>query len=209
MGPKLAAAIMVGALVGLSLSTPVAASNKQGLYWGISVGQRFDYQLTDVSTVNGSTKTTGQSYYIIVNSLPDMPESVTRLSDLPEWSGYSTYFDNGTVWNEGYMTDVIPAGNWSLMTSLWSSWPSLNNPDIIDTQVLAGFNASYSVPNYAQSDFMAYQKSTGILYESRVELDYLHPYEHYAMEIRLVESSDWAVITVSAAVIVGELLSQL
>jgi len=202
---------MTVAMLGLLLVPPVAASNDQGLYWGFSAGQRFDYMVSSLTMVDNSTETTQKRYYVMVESLPEIQETIVTFHDLPSTPNCSTYCENGTEMEDpAYLWFVLPTGNWSLLISFWLSEHSVMEDDIIDTSALAGFNftdeGKKSISIYSE----IYQKSTGVLYNYLSILNYTGPpHPHYSrIAISLIESSNWTipVAAVGGAVAVGALI---
>ncbi|RDE11743.1 MAG: hypothetical protein C4K47_09385 [Candidatus Thorarchaeota archaeon] len=190
------AAVMVGSL----LAPPVAASNNQGLYWGFSAGQRVDYVVSSLNIADNSTETIEKRYYVVVESLPEIQETIVTLRDLPTTPNCSTYCENGTETEDpAYLWLVLPVGNWSLLISLWLSEQSVTEDNIIDTSTLAGFNFTDVGKKSISTYLEIYQKSTGVLYNYVSTLNYTGPpHPHYSsVEISLIDSSSWPIVPVA------------
>jgi len=124
----------------------VEGANSQGFEWAIEEGSRFDYtydlSVTRTTTTAETTTRTSTMYercYVVVNSLPSIPDVVTTTAQV--W--FSSYDDVSIYWANG--SDVypryiewaaVPIGNWPLFTSMAQS--QVEDPE---------YNTTYEITN--------------------------------------------------------------
>jgi hypothetical protein len=173
---------------------PVAAVSNQNLYWGFSIGQRFDYTL-HLEVINGTEylNLKDVDYYIVVKSLPAINDSVHSLGNLPSHPDFGCYYTNDTeVTPYSYIWLALPIGNWSLIIDLFLASPSsLTEDEIINTPTLAGFNFTMTSDNLTATSCEIYSKSTGALYtrQSIFQNVYHDIVFRHETRIDLIESS--------------------
>ncbi|MGY5878723.1 MAG: hypothetical protein RTV31_00675 [Candidatus Thorarchaeota archaeon] len=151
--------------------TSVSAFTNQNLHWGISVNQRFDYNVYYEFVMydeygymsSDVNKSTHDRVYHIVESLPMIANDIDNLTDIPTITSpeSSCYFENGTRMEHGYLWEVYPVGNWNLIIDLWLDYYDSNEMQIVDTQELVGQNFSSSEAGYS---LIIYNKINGVLH---------------------------------------------
>ena len=111
--------LLIIAILLLPSFTPhrCVTTTDQGLYWGIEVGDRFDFYFTRETFWN-EYETTTYDYYIIADSLPLLPDSIGG-RPLVTWRYYSSIED---YHERSIASDrlVFPIGNWTTWTDLFS-----------------------------------------------------------------------------------------
>ena len=150
--------------------TPVSAANNQGLHWGITVGSRFDYH----QYANFSIDETGpreKDFYVIIDSLPRIPDDINMTSDLPDLVGASQFYENGTQIEGSSGWSVLPVGNWSLIVGIWQSWDTNTTDynmtqDIISTPYIIGYNFTIFWRSGSDTFAQIYVRTTGVLHTS-------------------------------------------
>ena len=174
--------------------TPVEAASNQGLHWGVTIGSRFDYHRFAESVYE--TSPIEMEFYVIIDSLPSIADDINTMVDLPDFPGATQFYENGTEIEGSSGLLVFPVGNWSLIVSIWQSWPGYTTAenviqDIISTPYLIGYNftESWGSGNYTHAEI--YVRATGVLHTSysryidtEYELDYL-------TRISLLEGVTW------------------
>lgn len=121
-------------LLGFLLPTTAMAANDQGLYWGVSTGQQFNYNVHLVNYEGGlTTNSTDFAIVVEVTYLATIPDNLDNITDLV-LANTTMKFENGTDAtpsfglmlslltedNESFITQVIspiPIGNWTLYDS--------------------------------------------------------------------------------------------
>jgi hypothetical protein len=151
--------------------TPVSAANNQGLYWGVTIGSRFDYHKFAESAFFIGTSPREEDFYVIIDSLPRIPDDINMVSDLPDLVGASQFYENGTQIEGSSGWKVLPVGNWSLIIGIWEGWwsnqPEVNvTQDIIITPYLIGYNYTVSHESGTSTFAAIYVKTTGVLHTS-------------------------------------------
>jgi hypothetical protein len=172
--------------------TPVSAANNQGLYWGVTIGSRFDYHDFGEFTIQNQNETSPreENFYIIIDSLPSIPDDITAMRNLSRLVGASRFYENGTEIEGSSSWDVLPVGNWSLIVNIWegqwSNQPEENvTQDIINTPYLIGYN--FTVFHESGTDTLAdiYVRTTGVLHTSYIRI--VREYYDGLRRISLVE----------------------
>ena len=102
----------------------VTAANNQGLAWGIEPNDRFDYAVEVIYHSDTLDLNIGDEMYVIVNSLPAIPDDVNHFVQLAVYN-FTTYWSNGTTMDSLWYDVVhlipfyvLPIGNWSLIEEL-------------------------------------------------------------------------------------------
>lgn len=113
--------------------TPIAASD-YGLFWGIEPNQILAYRLLETITnqTQGMKVVEDVHLYLITNSVPDIPSSITTFSEVPILWG--TMLDQDMTIFTPFLSKLeiyppifppsskqrmaMPAGNWTMMTQL-------------------------------------------------------------------------------------------
>jgi hypothetical protein len=104
--------------------TPVSAANNQGLYWGVTIGSRFDYHDFGEFTIQNQNETSPRE---------EIPDDITAMRNLSRLVGASRFYENGTEIEGSSSWDVLPVGNWSLIVNIWEGQWS-NQPEENVTQ---------------------------------------------------------------------------
>ncbi len=160
----------------------VAAQNTQGLYWGVTEDTRIDYHYASKLPDYSSGSTTTQysedefDFYLVVNSLPDIPEYVSSPFLGIPIDAVSFYFSNDTTFNDpmgyGISTQfvIIPIGNWTLYTEFLRGF---DNPqfqiEIVEDVNIWGFRQDYEIGDeespywWNQQNEIEISKSDGVL----------------------------------------------
>ena len=104
--------LMFSLIIPILLTVPVRAANSQGLYWGVEVGDEFNY-----TWYNG---TTSYSVYARIDTLPTITNTVNESwTDAAILVGDITwFFENGTEIQHSMMFYAVALGNWDLLTQL-------------------------------------------------------------------------------------------
>jgi hypothetical protein len=125
------------ALLALSFATifivsPVAAATSQGLEWGISAGQQWNY---DITTVADGVTEIDDTMYFEVTGVDTIPNILTDWDSIPK-PEFDITWDNGTAlgWTAlifllyFYVTDTwaVPIGNYTLLGELYEAHPFYN-----------------------------------------------------------------------------------
>jgi hypothetical protein len=145
---------------------PAPTVTNQNLYWGFDIGQRFNYAY-HLEEVNGTEilQLKNVSFYIIVESIPAINDSISSPSELLNYPEYGCYFSNGTeITYLPYLWQAYPIGNWSMIIDFLWKPGALTEDEIIDTPTLAGYNITSASDDSVISSSEVYLKSTGALY---------------------------------------------
>ena len=150
-----------------------------GFYWGIEIGERFDYHMA--IRLPDSNKNKDLDYYVIVDELPSIDENIT---DIPQITGssennwnnlYSFYLMNNTkIASQTNISDDIrrnlywsafPVGNWSLINDffLMPTNNSLFEVQTIDTAVEWGYRLTIVMFGITDTETVRYSKENGAL----------------------------------------------
>ncbi len=113
--------------------TPVSAANNRGLHWGVTVGSRFDYHEYRNSTLGDSSEAEEKDFYVIIDSLPSIPDDINATRDLPDSPSATHFHENGTQIEGPSSWSVLPVGNWSVIIGIWEGRWS-NQPELNVTQ---------------------------------------------------------------------------
>ena len=185
-------------------TSSVAAVTNQNLSWGISVGQRIDYDnYREISYFN-DTRFNDYSiiwdfrFYNIVENLPAIDNDIDTRGELPTTPNRTCYYENGTETPLPYLWYVIPIGNWDLIIDLWIG-SGVNESEIVDTPQFVGYNCTWSWDDGNTTHIYTeiYSRSTGVLHTYKTYT----PGENMFMlrEIVLIPSDDIPVIYILAA----------
>ncbi len=195
--------IAVALAVAICTSSVVAVTN-QNLSWGISVGQRLDYDYYREYSYFNDTRFDDYSiirdfrFYNIVGNLPVISDDIDIRGELPTTPNRTCYYENGTETSYPYLWYVIPIGNWDLIIDLWIG-TGVNESEIIDTPQFVGYNATWSWDDGNTTHIYAeiYSRSTGVLHTYQTYI----PSENSIMqtEIVLIPNDDNPVIYILAA----------
>ncbi len=139
------------------LPTFGSAYTNHDLSWGVEEGDRSDY--TYSSTYTWEDKT--ENVYVIVDSLPDIPENVTSIMNITLYVGSSgqliLYHENGTYYEAFFWAYLYlkgyPIGNWSLVESfMFPTSTNTSTPGLISTDTEWGYSRSYYTLGLASMD---------------------------------------------------------
>ncbi len=160
----------------LSLTIPrVQAINSQGLEWGVESNTRIDYTMSVEDSENNVSFVKG--LYIVVNTLPELPEKATNFSSLiingGEYLDY--YWENNSHAEAEEDLSVLPIGNWSLIQELID--PSLSvlgeGLQYIVTGTDWGYTYSSEDAQYTYLVTNIWSKSDGALNKFSLDLRYI------------------------------------
>jgi len=106
---------------------------EHGLYWGVSIGDRLDFEVTNTlvdAMVTIYSEDSGNAYFLVTNT-PTIPETISSIYDVPYIDG-TIWWENGTEWN--YLESpiapgafVVPLGNVDLYIEAWSEMAYTTN----------------------------------------------------------------------------------
>ncbi|MFW9913496.1 MAG: hypothetical protein ACFFEU_13545 [Candidatus Thorarchaeota archaeon] len=194
MSKNLSSGLMTLLFVLLFVVTPVSAASNQGLHWGITVGSRFDYHEYTNFTIQDSPEE--RDFYVIIDSLPSIPDDINATSDLPNSPSATHFHENGTQIEGPSTWSALPVGNWSVIIGIWEGWwsnqPELNvTQDIINTPHLIGYN--YTVLSRSGLDTCAeiYVRTTGVLHTLYLRSTWTDGGLIFLRSISLVEGVTW------------------
>lgn len=137
---------------GFFLTTPVSATNIQGLEWGVEVGDEF-YFIFEFHYPEFSSTTPRDGIevvYMKIGGLPEIINNITSYKQLYGWT-YHFYWVNGSMIPSTstyypYFFMIFPIGNWSYLTDLYLEFHAILPDELIDTPSSWGFNSCYSWP---------------------------------------------------------------
>ncbi|RDE13800.1 MAG: hypothetical protein C4K47_05640 [Candidatus Thorarchaeota archaeon] len=149
----------VASVLTLVLLTPQAsAANAQGLYWGVETGDTIDYKVFNHWSLPNPFATMNESFYILVNAVPTIPERVANVLDIP-LPNVTLYWKNGSdMGPSGILPSVVPSpsiipsleilpvGNWSLMTTVILDPQLTHGVEIINNESMWGGHATGEGP---------------------------------------------------------------
>ena len=177
----------------------------QNFSWGISVGQRIDYDNYREIAYFNDTRFDDYSiiwdfrFYNIIESLPAISNDIDSIGEILHKVNITSYYENGTETSYPFLFYVLPIGNWDLIIDLWLDQPSINESNIIDTPEFVGYNCTWSWDDGNTTHIYTeiYSRSTGVL----------HTYKSYTpgensfmlREMVLIPSDDIPVIYILAA----------
>ncbi|MGY5878721.1 MAG: hypothetical protein RTV31_00665 [Candidatus Thorarchaeota archaeon] len=146
-------------------TSSVAAANNQNLAWGISVGQRLDYNYHSETQHYNETDIKDVNFYNIIESLPAISDDIDTLGEFPSTPSRTCYYSNGTETTYPYIWYAVPIGNWDLVIDLWELHPGINESHIIDTPEVVGYNSTWSWDGGNTTYIYAelYSRSTGVI----------------------------------------------
>ncbi|NWF97207.1 MAG: hypothetical protein HXY34_13805 [Candidatus Thorarchaeota archaeon] len=164
--------LLVAALAGMVLMTPVAAATSQGLAWGVKLNDQFNFDMV-VNDVTGDDDV-DEIIYLRVNTAPDViPNIITNWTEIPDVD-LDFKWVNGT--DMGFsvliflflalvgMKFAVPIGNFTLMTQLITSIPDYSeNITIINDYYYWGMKFSGSFLSNKLEVTGSYLKSDGFL----------------------------------------------
>ncbi|MFX1260452.1 MAG: hypothetical protein ACFFAZ_00050 [Promethearchaeota archaeon] len=149
-----------------------------GFYWGIEIGDRFDYHME--LRLPDSSKNKALDYYVVVDDLPSIDENITDIpqitGDVYDWNNYhSFYLMNDTrITSQTNISDdlrqtlhwrAFPVGNWSLVNDLFliPKNNSLFEVQTFDTAADWGYSITGIVFGITVTETGRYSKETGAL----------------------------------------------
>ena len=158
-------------------STTSTSTSSHNLYWGVDVGDRFDFTVSNTMTSELqdelyflSDLESGTAYYIVEN-LPVIPSDVRYLFQVQGVIG-TVYWNNGSEWGPDISSlssvFVLPIGDWEFLTPLITA----QNPEvqIIDAASYWGFRQGSSMLNYSLRGLVLYEKNSGWLSQYLIEI---------------------------------------
>ena len=169
------------ALLALSFATlfivsPVAAATSQGLEWGFSVGQQWNYDITSVS--DGVTAM-DDTMYFEVTGIDTIPNILTNWTLMPKPT-FDITWDNGTDlgWSAlifilyFYVSDTwaVPIGNYTLLGELYEAHPFYNGT-VYNSGIYWGMDLTDSAFGSTVSIHIDYLKDDGLLAHWNVVTD--------------------------------------
>lgn len=191
--------IAVTLAIAICTSSVVAVTN-QNLSWGISVGQRIDYDFYREVRNYNETEIWDFRFYNIIEDLPVIADDIDSWGEFPTTPNRTCYYENGTEPTFPYIWYALPIGNWDMVIDLWLDYSSINESNIIDTPQLVGYNCTWSWDDGNTTYIYAeiYSKSTGVLHTLQ---QYSPVSENFitSLEIVLIPSNDIPVIYILVA----------
>ncbi|MFW9966401.1 MAG: hypothetical protein ACFFEA_04540 [Candidatus Thorarchaeota archaeon] len=193
--------------------TPVSAANNQGLHWGVTIGSRFDYHKSaELVLGRPDPSPTEEDFYVIIDSLPSIPDDINKTGDLPRLLGATQFYENGTEIEGSSGWNVLPVGNWSLIVSMWQSWHTNTTEynvtqDIIITPHLIGYNFTVSDESITSTFADIYVRTTGVLHTSYTRVIDAEIGYDGLIRISLVEGVAWPFPLDSPLGIVGMVMA--
>ena len=155
-------------VVFLLTPNPILASHSQGLEWGFSEDDRFDFMETHLSILNATTTNQlGMSYYAIAPVPPDLDDPLCKEDYMP-YARAPLFYPNGTqIYPNGpKMRFAVPIGNWSLLSQLMLASLSRSNQsgEIQEDNDCWGYDAVLSVDDFFIDTLaVKYSKADGVL----------------------------------------------
>lgn len=157
------------------------ATINHGLYWGIEIGDTFNYHMAIRYT--DSSRNIDLDYYVGLDNLPTILENITEFprltsSSANEWNNYfSFYFVNGTEISPQTSVPILhwsayPLGNWSLVDEYALSEINTTYWDVqqIDTETDWGLTMTADESIAIHTDTVSYSKDDGAL--NLLEMDW-------------------------------------
>jgi hypothetical protein len=192
------------------------AAINHGLYWGIEIGDSFNYHLTIRRT--DSSGNYDIDYYIVLNSLPTIPENMTespRLgsSSANEWNNYfSFYFVNDTEITPQTSGPTLhwsayPLGNWSLVEEYALSEINTTLWDVqqVNTETEWGLTMTADERIAIHTDTVRYSKDEGALNFLEMDWQYVDGGFRTVRYIRVGEGAPLQLVIGVAGVSIGAL----
>ncbi len=175
--------LVMTVLIIVMLVEPTVAITNPGLYWGVEIGDRFDYHRAVRYT--DPNENSDLDYYVVIDSLPIIPDNITVLpyvssSSANEWNIYfSFYFTNNTEITSQTRVPALPwsafpIGNWSFVeecilsdinTTYWEV-------HVIDTETEWGFSLTADEGIWIHTDTTRYSKVDGALNFFEMDFQY-------------------------------------
>jgi hypothetical protein len=166
-------------LVGLLLAQSASAANSQGLTWGFTKGQTFTFSMngsTEMQILTFTTSTTtSATINMEITSVPDIPEEVDSILDIP-FIGIKISYANGSSPEE--LTPVpingslaVPIGNWSLMEDIFDIYSIMPNATLINDASFFGYEMAYSLVGISVDYVLKLSKADGFLYSLTMDME--------------------------------------
>ena len=149
-----------------------------GFFWGIEIGDRFDYHMAH--RLPDSSKNKDLDYYVVVDELPSIDENITDIpkitTDRIDWNNFhSFYFMNDTrITSQTNISDdlrrtlswsAFPVGNWSLINDLFRT--PINNSlfevQTFDTSAEFGYSLTGIIFGRTVTETERFSKENGVL----------------------------------------------
>jgi len=163
-------------LLALAISTmfiasPVAAATNQGLSWGVTVGDAFNYQLAITGT--GTVTSVNEAFYMNVTDTDPLPNSITSWAQIPDVD-LDLWWANGTSmgWSAmvfiflGFLTGklVLPTGNWTLLAQVVKTFTLWNTTTtFVNSSLYWGLKLTMPMSGLTDVIQASYLKSDGVL----------------------------------------------
>ncbi len=149
--------LLAALLLGMLLPS-IASAGQHGLVWGVQVGDRFEFTLTN--SIYEITET--DDFYVEVDSLPSLDE----VTQIPVAGASYYWMDGSSMGLEGYASEfmIVPVGNWTFLTTKLE--PQILNDylegQMIDTFLAWGFNVALYLDVYLCEIRLEVSKADGV-----------------------------------------------
>ncbi|MGY5874727.1 MAG: hypothetical protein RTU30_03180 [Candidatus Thorarchaeota archaeon] len=164
--------LAIGIVLAISLFyvPTTQAATSQGLDWGVSIGDRFEFQVTLESS---ELTPHNESFYLNVTDIPSIPDPLNNYTELPQLS-FSGLWANDTPMGESLLllsyapTIAVPIGNWDLLFQLAENmtwfWDEPVNVEITHDDLYRwGFTYTFNFTGEQWEIEAIYSKSDGFL----------------------------------------------
>ena len=194
------------------MTSQAAGTNTQGFYWGLNSGDRLDYTYELHGSPPYIIGSLNERFYIIVNGLPILPDTVTTLYGAM-CNNVTAYWANGSpmgydgMWLGSPATTFFAIGNWPILAYLFYA-SLLTDYEVVDDPSIWGVRIGYVMGStqsnvswtLSKSDGATVQYST-IMYDPLTHTDVFH-----AEVNRVAVGGVSTPVLVSAAVISAEII---
>ncbi len=161
--------ILALSIAGIFLITPVTAATSQGLEWGISVGDQFNFQMS-ISEIDSEDEDVNEGIYMEVESRDTIPNVLTDWADMPDID-IDLAWTNGTSMGFSALIFLfigatggkiaVPIGNFTLLTELLLD--TYENLTVSENSAYWEVVAEYEYLNQTGTVTTSYLKEDGFL----------------------------------------------
>ena len=148
------------------------AANDQGLTWGVEVDDRKEYSFR-YEDVNNPEYSFLHEFYLVVESLPQIPNNISYASPLnfgvfPELGFYYLNGSEADNWYQFLPQMIIPTGNWTLWTKLFEAIEPTSEGMEVTVEVandpsVWSYSINTTVDDHSEEGECSYIKGTGII----------------------------------------------
>ncbi|MHA2264913.1 MAG: hypothetical protein ACXAEN_21180 [Candidatus Thorarchaeota archaeon] len=159
--------ILIGSVPILGMAQ---ATTSQGLYWGVSEGERFRYTYSDIWSYGETEVTTIEEIFVEIYTLPEIPDPL--YSDLYYYyqltrNSFIPYFMNETIAIDRVAIGIslFPLGNWSAVAEMVQSRYGITTSDGANSWSYSTNETVWLFPfgDYQRENHHEYSKTTGLL----------------------------------------------